>query len=113
MQESVRLRRTLRGLGVPIDVVVFGQEKARRRSAARGTVVERALRDGSSLTLEELEEARRLLKTARSDLRAAETLAPDAQQENDVVGFQSQQAVEKSIKRCSWLPGWRSHTHMM
>jgi HEPN domain-containing protein len=50
------------------------------------------------LTPEELEEARRLLKAARSDLRAADALAADAGQENDVVGFHAQQAVEKSIK---------------
>jgi uncharacterized protein len=49
IQESVRLRGTLRGLGVPIDVVVFGQEEAKRRAAVRGTVVERALREGRIL----------------------------------------------------------------
>jgi len=50
------------------------------------------------LTPEELEEAGRLLRAARSDLRAAGALAADAEQENDVVGFHAQQAVEKSIK---------------
>jgi predicted nucleotidyltransferase len=49
VRESVRLRRTLRGLGVPIDVHVFGYEDAKRRSAVRGTVVERALREGRIL----------------------------------------------------------------
>ena len=49
MTESVRLRRLLRGLGVPIDVVVVGQAEATRRSAVRGTVVERALREGRVL----------------------------------------------------------------
>jgi predicted nucleotidyltransferase len=49
VREAVRLRRTLRGLGVPIDVAVFGQEDARRRAAVRGTVVERALREGRIL----------------------------------------------------------------
>ena len=38
----------------------------------------------------------RLLKAARSDLRAAEALAADAEQDDDVVGFHAQQAVEKS-----------------
>jgi predicted nucleotidyltransferase len=47
--EAVRLRSALRGLKVPIDVVVFAQEEARRRSAVRGTVVERALREGRIL----------------------------------------------------------------
>jgi predicted nucleotidyltransferase len=49
MQESVRLRRTLRGLGVPIDVIVIDEREAQRRGAVRGTVVERALRDGRIL----------------------------------------------------------------
>lgn len=39
--EAVRLRSVLEGLKVPIDVIVFGQEEARRRSAVRATVVER------------------------------------------------------------------------
>src|SRR5450631_2829067 len=41
--EAVRLRSVLEGLKVPIDVIVFGQEEARRRSAVRATVVERGL----------------------------------------------------------------------
>jgi predicted nucleotidyltransferase len=49
MQESVRLRRALRGLGVPIDVLVITQDEADRRSVVRGTVVERALREGRTL----------------------------------------------------------------
>jgi predicted nucleotidyltransferase len=45
IRESVRLRRTLRGLGVPIDVLVVPQAEADSRSVVRGTVVERALRE--------------------------------------------------------------------
>jgi predicted nucleotidyltransferase len=48
-KESVRLRRVLRGLGVPIDVVVVSRTEAIRRSAVRGTVIERALREGRVL----------------------------------------------------------------
>jgi predicted nucleotidyltransferase len=47
--EAVRLRSALDGLRVPIDVLVFGQQDAQRRSAVRGTVVERALREGRIL----------------------------------------------------------------
>lgn len=47
--ESVRLRAELRGLGVPIDVVVVDAAKAERRRTVRGTVVERALREGRLL----------------------------------------------------------------
>jgi predicted nucleotidyltransferase len=49
IRESVRLRRLLRGLGVPIDVLVVSQAEATRRSAVRGTVIERALREGRVL----------------------------------------------------------------
>jgi HEPN domain-containing protein len=50
------------------------------------------------LTPEELEEAGRFLKSARSDLRALQALVADPAQENDVIGFHAQQAVEKSLK---------------
>lgn len=49
ISEAVRLRRELRGLGVPIDVVVMDEAKARRRAAVPGTMVERALREGRLL----------------------------------------------------------------
>jgi len=48
-RESARLRRELRGLGVPIDVIVMDEAKARRRAAVPGTMVERALREGRLL----------------------------------------------------------------
>jgi predicted nucleotidyltransferase len=47
--ESVRLRGELRGLGVPIDVVVIDRERASRRAAVRGTMVQRALDEGRVL----------------------------------------------------------------
>lgn len=49
IQESVRLRRHLRGLGVPVDLLVVDRQEADRRSTVRGTVVERALREGQVL----------------------------------------------------------------
>ncbi len=55
-------------------------------------------KDGRSLTPEEAEEASRLLRAARSDLRALEALAADPEQEQDVIGFHAQQAVEKALK---------------
>lgn len=48
-RESARLRRMLRGLGVPIDVIVVDAAKARRRASVRGTMVEQALREGRVL----------------------------------------------------------------
>lgn len=44
--ESVKLRRALRGLGVPVDVIVMDEALALRRAKVRGTMVDRALREG-------------------------------------------------------------------
>ena len=44
--ESVRLRRALRGFGAPMDVIVVDEALAQRRAKVRGTMVERALREG-------------------------------------------------------------------
>ena len=49
-------------------------------------------------TPEEIEVAGLLLRKAASDLSAARALARDADQQDDVVGFHAQQAVEKSLK---------------
>lgn len=48
-REAVRLRRELRDVLAPIDVVVVNRELARRRATVRGTLVERALREGRVL----------------------------------------------------------------
>jgi len=48
-REAVRLRRELEDVLAPIDVVVVDREIARRRAAVRGTLVERALREGRVL----------------------------------------------------------------
>ena len=48
-RESVRLRTELGDLLVPVDVVVIDRERARRCAAVRGTMVERALREGRVL----------------------------------------------------------------
>lgn len=48
-KEAVRLRGELADLLVPIDVVVVDRDRARRRAAVRGTLVERALREGRVL----------------------------------------------------------------
>lgn len=49
VQESVRLHQTLRGMRIPADVVVIDEDKARRRAKVKGTMVERALREGRDL----------------------------------------------------------------
>lgn len=51
VKESVRLRRLLDhdDLRVPIDVVVFPADEAEWRSRVRGTVVDRAYREGRVL----------------------------------------------------------------
>jgi HEPN domain-containing protein len=60
--------------------------------------IARFAKGGRSLTPEESEEASRLFRAARSDLRALEALAADPEQEHDVIGFHAQQAVEKALK---------------
>jgi predicted nucleotidyltransferase len=47
--ESTRLRGELDDLRSPIDVVVVAEDVARRRAVVRGTVVDRALREGRVL----------------------------------------------------------------
>lgn len=49
IRESVRLRDELDTLDVPIDIVVVDEAKADRRAAMRGTMIERALREGRLL----------------------------------------------------------------
>ena len=46
IEEAVRLRRAVRGLGVPVDVIVMDEEVAARRAKVPGTVVYRAMREG-------------------------------------------------------------------
>ncbi len=48
-EESVRLHRTLKDLRIAVDVLVVTEERARRWSKVKGTVVERALREGRDL----------------------------------------------------------------
>jgi predicted nucleotidyltransferase len=48
-REAVRLRRELSDVLAPIDIVVIDRGQARRRAAVRGTLVERALREGRVL----------------------------------------------------------------
>jgi len=46
LAEAVRLRSALRGFGAPVDVIVLDEALAQRRAKVRGTMVERALREG-------------------------------------------------------------------
>lgn len=44
--EVVKLRRALGDFGAPVDVIVMDEALAERRSKVRGTMVDRALREG-------------------------------------------------------------------
>lgn len=48
-RESVRLRRTLRGLDIPADVIVVSPEHVEEWSGVQGTIVHEALREGRVL----------------------------------------------------------------
>jgi HEPN domain-containing protein len=52
---------------------------------------------GSSPSPEQIEVAGLLLRRAESELRACRLLAGDPEMEDDVVGFDAQQAIEKAI----------------
>jgi predicted nucleotidyltransferase len=44
--EAVKLRRALGDFGAPVDVIVMDQALVERRAKVRGTMVDRALREG-------------------------------------------------------------------
>jgi len=44
--EAIKLRRALKGFGVPVDVIVMDEALVERRSKVKGTMVDRALREG-------------------------------------------------------------------
>jgi predicted nucleotidyltransferase len=44
--EWLRLRRALRGVRLPVDIVVMDEAKAERRAKVPGTMVYHAMRDG-------------------------------------------------------------------
>jgi predicted nucleotidyltransferase len=46
LAESVKLRHALRGLRVSVDVIVMDEALAGRRAKVKGTMVDRALREG-------------------------------------------------------------------
>lgn len=49
VNESVRLRRTLRGLGLFADVIVVSEDEAERWGQTYGTVIHAALSEGHAL----------------------------------------------------------------
>jgi predicted nucleotidyltransferase len=46
LAEAVKLRHALREFGVPVDVIVMEEGLVERRSKVKGTMVDRALREG-------------------------------------------------------------------
>lgn len=49
-REMVRLRRALRGIDAPIDVLVYSEEEARAWGQVPGTVIHDALHEGRLLS---------------------------------------------------------------
>jgi hypothetical protein len=49
IKEATRFYRSLLDLDVAVDILVMAEDKARRRAKVKGTVVERALREGRDL----------------------------------------------------------------
>jgi predicted nucleotidyltransferase len=48
-RESVRLRRALRGLAIPADVIVVSEQQVEEWGAVHGTVIHAALNEGRAL----------------------------------------------------------------
>lgn len=46
LAEEIKLRRALRGFGAPVDVIVMDEALVQRRAKVKGTMVDRALREG-------------------------------------------------------------------
>ena len=98
-QESVRLRRTLRGLGVPADVIVVSAEHVEEWGEVQGTMVHEALREAASLpgrSPRDLAEV--LLRRAQDDAVAVAEFAANPRIADGIIGFHAQQAAEKSLK---------------
>jgi len=94
----VRLRRSLREIDAPIDVLVYSEEEARAWGecpAPRFTT--RFRKAGSFRVSEPKEVAAGLLESARGDADAARLIA-DAEVPDRIVGFHAQQAVEMFLK---------------
>jgi predicted nucleotidyltransferase len=51
IDESVRLRRTLRGLGLFADVIVVSEAEAERSASVRNTLIHEALTEGRALAV--------------------------------------------------------------
>jgi predicted nucleotidyltransferase len=49
IKEATRIYRSLLDLNVAVDILVMAEDKARRRAQVKGTVIERALREGREL----------------------------------------------------------------
>jgi predicted nucleotidyltransferase len=49
IKEATRFYRSLLDLNVAVDILVMAEDKARRRAKVKGTVIERALREGREL----------------------------------------------------------------
>jgi len=49
-REMVRLRRALRGIDAPIDVLVYSEEQARAWGGVPGTAIHDALQEGTVLS---------------------------------------------------------------
>jgi HEPN domain-containing protein len=60
---------------------------------------------GSSPSPEQIEVAELLMRRAESDVRACRRLAGNPEMDDDVVGFHTQQAVEKAVKAALILRG--------
>lgn len=99
--EMVRLRRALRPLRVPVDVLVYSRAEVNQWGHQPGTALYWALREGRVVMDEPLSGGAvyaLLLASARQDFAACQLLSKGVGIGDAVVGFHAQQALEKSLK---------------
>jgi predicted nucleotidyltransferase len=99
LTESVKLRRALRNLRVPVDVIVMDEalEQRRAKVKARWSIAHCA-RARCRRVLSSLSMHRCCFAGQGADLRACRVLVDEVDIDDSVVGFHGQQCAEKALK---------------
>jgi len=98
-EETLRLRRALKPLRLPVDVIVVSENHVAEWGAVRNTMLHAALREGRVLARRDQRDLAALLVAKAAGHQAAlGALASARDVPDEVFGFHAQQAVEKLIK---------------
>lgn len=98
-EETLRLRRALKPLRLPVDVIVVSENHVAEWGAVRNRMLHAALREGRVLARRDQRDLAALLVAKAAGHQAAlGALASARDVPDEVFGFHAQQAVEKLIK---------------